>query len=357
MTTRYTRRAFLRRSAGALAAAGLWHVCGAAAVQAAATPPPAAPLARDWPPQAVIIGVGGAGAKAISLLAARGVAGARLCVAECDVAAALQAPGAQRVLLGPQVARGLGAGGLVGRGEACALASAPELRDVLGGVGLALLVAGLGGGSGGGAGSVIARLAREAGAITIALVTLPFGFEGRRRWANAQAGLAALRSEADAVVAIPCDGLLPAHRDKSIMAAFQALDGLLSRAARSLVETVTVPGLIGIDPADLRYILRHEGCVRLGHGEASGHNAAVRAATAALASPFLGGPIATAPGIFVAVRGGEALTVGGVRAAGEAVTHAASPLASIYCGATFDHTLPTDAVEISIFAASRLSER
>ncbi len=353
MAAHCTRREFLRRSMRALAAAGLWRVFGIAPAASAPTSTPTTPhsLAMDPPPAVLVIGVGHAGGQAITRMARQGIAGAALCVADTNVCPALYLPATRHILLGPHLARGLGAGGYMEHGAAAAEASTAELRSALAGAELALIVAGMGGGTGGGAAPVVARLAREAGALAVALVTMPFKFEGRRRQANALAGVATLRAAAGAVIAVPCDGILPTHHHRSLSAGFAALDDLLSRAARSLVETLTVPGLIGVDPQMLQPALGQPGYCRLGVGQAAGQDGGRRAAEAALASPFLGGPLAAAPGLFFAVRGGVDVTLGDVLAAGETLEQAARADACLLCGATVDPALPAEQVEVTLIAA------
>ncbi len=213
-----------------------------------------------------------------------------------------------------------------------------------------MIVAGLGGGTGGGASPLIARWAREAGALTLALVTLPFSFEGCRRAANAAEALAGLQEAADAVIAIPCDGLWHTHHSQTLHAVFAALDDLLTLATRSLVEPLTVPGLISVDPVDVGAILRQGGCSRLGVGRASGPGAGRRAAEEALASPFLGGPIRPAPSVFFSVRGGVEMPLGDVVEASETLAQATDPWACLLHGALVDPSLPPGQVEVTLVA-------
>jgi len=353
MTPRYTRRAFICRSGQALAGLALWRLLGLPAADAAGAAPAAPPpLTAARSPLVRVIAIGGAGVHAVARMVEQGITGAGFCFADTNVQPAFYLPGTHSLLLGPDLARGLGSGGKMGLGQAAALASEPDLRAMLAGTELAVLVAGLGGGTGGGAGPVIARLAREAGATTVALVTMPFYFEGRRRHESALAGLEALQAAAGAVLVLPADGLIPTHRHSPLLAIFQALDGLLWQATRSLVELVTVPGPICVDPDSLRLVLSGAGPGRLGLGQAGGAHAARRAAVAALASPFLCGHIDAASGAVLSVRGGANLTTAGVLAAGEEIARVAHPYANLLCGATVDPTLPEGRVEVTLFTAA-----
>ncbi len=353
MASRCTRRAFLRRSGQALAGVALWRLFGPSAVEsAAATPAPPAPLRASCPPGVKVVGVGGAGVHAVARMLEQGVAGAEVCFADTNVQPAFYLPGTRSLLLGPHLARGLGAGGLIGRGEAAALESAAELRAMLAGAEMAVIVAGLGGGSGGGAGPVVARLAREAGAAVVALVTMPFYFEGRRRHEQAETGLEALLAAADAVIAIPADALIASHGHSPLSAVFCALDDVVRRAARSLIELVAAPGLICVDADSLRAVLASGGAGRMGLGQAEGLGAPRRAVEDALRSPFLAGPIDDAQSVVLAVRGGRGLTAAHAIEAGMPINEVAHPYANLLRGATIDPTLPAGRVEVTLFAAA-----
>lgn len=257
---------------------------------AVAAPSPAGLQSLLGPcPRVKVVGVGGAGGTIVARLLEKGIPGAEFCVADTNVRSEMYLEGQRGILLGPNLTRGLATGGCLERGAQAAAESAGELRAALAGADLALIVAGLGGGTGGGAGPVVTQLAREAGATTVALVTLPFAFEGRRRAAKAAEGLDALSATADTVIVVTYEALSSALRSHTLAKAFRALDDLVAGSARGLVEPLTIPGLICVHFDDFRRLLSRGGMARLGVAQAEGLQSGQRAVWDAVASPLCSG--------------------------------------------------------------------
>src|SRR5207237_3017277 len=259
-------------------------------------------------------------------------------------AQALQMSTAMRkITIGGRSAKGLGAGGDPSQGERAAEISRDVLTDAIEGADLTFVTAGLGGGTGTGAAPIIADIARRARALTVAVVTLPFTFEGFQRRKAAEEGLARLRGNVDALIVIPNDRLLQlADRQMSVIEAFRLADDVLRHGVQGISDLVTMTGLINLDFADVKSDMQNAGTALMAVGEGHGDNRAVNAARAAIASPLLDVSIEGAHGVPLNVSGGPDLTLAEVTEAAETIQAAVDPDASIYFGAVIDPRVQDD---------------
>ena len=282
-----------------------------------------------------VIGVGGAGGNAVQRMLATSVPGIAFAVVNTDQQALATAAAAQRCLIGTALTGGLGAGGDPAVGEGAAEASERELRAQVAGADLVFVAAGMGGGTGSGAAPLVARYAKEAGALTIAVVTRPFAFEGARRQRVAAAGIARLVERADACIIIPNERLLTvAERRLSVPAAFALADEVLRQGIQGIADIIMVPGLINVDFADVKAVMQDAaGTALLAIGSGTGPTRATDAVRQALASPLLDFSLAGARGVLLNVTGGADLTLFEVTAAAELVHAAVDPAANIILGA------------------------
>ncbi len=354
MRSAFGRRAFLAR--------GLWLTAGVGAgfalpgpvraIRAESAPVPLAtsslPTARATTGDEVaptpyarikVVGVGGGGCRAIERMMSEGVPGAEFVAFDTDIAATqLWRPtGETFVHVRGQTGKGMGCGGLPDRAARAAEASEPELRAALSGADLVYIAAGLGGGTGTGAAPVIARIARDLGALTVAAVTRPFAFEGQRRRRVADEGLVAVQDTADAVIVLPCDGLLPGFtRSTTLLDAYRAVDGVLDHGIRTVAGVLDTPGLLGVDFADVASVFRGAGRSGMGTGRAEGESAARHAAHGAVSSALLSAPLGEAAGALVHVVGGDDLTLGDAMEVGDIVYGAVGVRANYVFQATVD---------------------
>src|SRR3989449_1958607 len=261
-----------------------------------------------------IVGVGGGGCNTIDRLVEGGVVGAELYAANTDAQHLLTIRAPHKILLGRRSTRGLGAGALPQVGEECAREAEEEIRKVLQGADLVFITCGLGGGTGTGGAPVIAQLAKELGALTVAICTWPFRAEGVVRWENAEFGLERLRSFADTVIVIPNDKLIQLVPRLALNQAFKVADDVLMRGIKGITEVITKPGLVNLDFNDIKTIMRGGGVAMIGLGEGEDDQRADEAVTEAINSPLIDVDISGAMGALINVTGGSAMTVS---AAGE----------------------------------------
>jgi cell division protein FtsZ len=273
-----------------------------------------------------VIGCGGAGTNTISRCVANQISGAELVAVNTD---------AQHLLL----TRGLGAGSLPQIGEEAAKESEKDIRTAIGRADMVFVTCGLGGGTGTGCSPVVAQLAKESGALTIGVVTLPFSVEGLIRMENAESGLKRLRDVCDTVIVIPNDKLLDIVPNLSLNAAFKVADEVLMRSIKGITEMITMPGLVNLDFADLKTVMKRGGVAMIGLGEAEGENKAVNAVVEALNSPLLEVDISEATGALVNVTGGEDMTISEAERVVEEIYSRVDPNARIIWGTTIDPTL------------------
>src|SRR5437899_4577825 len=285
-----------------------------------------------------VIGVGGAGGNAVNRMIGAGLRGVDFIAANTDLQALNQSLAPTRLQLGKVVTRGLGSGGEPAQGRRAAEEDEQTLLDSLGDSDMVFITAGMGGGTGTGGAPVAARIARQTGALTVAVVTKPFGFEGRRRMRQAEEGLAELRAEVDTLIIIPNERLLAVvEKGTSLTEAFSVADEVLLKATKGISDLVTVPGLVNLDFADVKAVMSNRGNALMGTGRATGANRAVESAQAAVSSPLLEDvSIAGAEGVLVNITGGRDLTLHEVNEAAGVVTQAAGEEANVIFGSVID---------------------
>ncbi|MDF2957080.1 MAG: Cell division GTPase FtsZ [Candidatus Alkanophagales archaeon MCA70_species_1] len=280
-----------------------------------------------------VIGCGGSGTNTIQRMMEEGIEGAELIAMNTDALHLFYAKAHRKVLLGKKTTRGLGAGSIPQLGEEAAKECIDEIKEVVRGADMVFVTCGLGGGTGTGASPIVAEAAAEDGALTIAVVTMPFTAEGRVRWENAEMGLERLREAADTVIVIPNDRLLQVAPRLPLNLAFKVADEILMRAVKGITELITKPGLINLDFADVRTVMQKGGVAMIGLGEANGDNRAIEAVRRALRSPLLDVDISGAKAALVNVCGGEDMTIEEAEGVVEEVYKMVDPNARIIWGA------------------------
>ena len=280
-----------------------------------------------------VIGCGGGGSNTIWRLTQSGIENCELIAANTDAQHLLAIKVPRKILIGRRTTRGLGAGALPQVGEQSALEAEEDIKKLIGGADMVFITAGMGGGTGTGSAPAIAKMAREQGALTIAVVTMPFKVEGAVRMENAEAGLARLRETADTTIVIPNDKLLEIAPRLPLQAAFKLADEILIRSIRGLTEMITKPGLVNLDFADLQTIMRRGGVAMIGLGESDGENRAREAVDEALNSPLLDVDISTASGCLVDVIGGQDMTLAESQEVVQAIHERVGPDCRIIWGA------------------------
>lgn len=286
-----------------------------------------------------VVGCGGAGTNTISRCLDGGVSDADLLAINTDAQHLLQTHAPRKILIGRHLTKGLGAGSVPKVGEEAAHESEQDLRESIGHSDMVFITCGLGGGTGTGSAPVVAQLAKESGALTIGVVTLPFSVEGMIRMENAEAGLKRLRQVCDTVIVIPNDKLLDVVPNLSLNAAFKVADEVLMRSIKGITEMITKPGLVNLDFADLKTVMKRGGVAMIGLGEAEGENKAVNAVVEALNSPLLEVDISEATGALVNVTGGEDMTISEAERVVEEIYSRVDPNARIIWGTTVDPSL------------------
>lgn len=310
-----------------------------------------APELRELKPRIMVCGVGGAGGNAVNNMIVSGLIGVDFIVANTD-AQALTASRAERIIqMGLQVTEGLGAGSQPEVGRAAAEEAMEEIRDHLAGAHMVFVTAGMGGGTGTGAAPVIARIARDMGILTVGVVTKPFQFEGQRRMRVAEAGIAELHKAVDTLITIPNQNLFRIANEKTTFAdAFSMADQVLYSGVACITDLMVKEGLINLDFADVRAIMREMGKAMMGTGEASGDKRAILAAEAAIANPLLDEvSMKGARGLLISITGGNDLTLYEVDEAASRIRQEVDEDANIILGATFDESLD-GIVRVSVVA-------
>jgi cell division protein FtsZ len=299
-----------------------------------------------------VVGVGGAGGNAINRMVEAGLRGVEFIAINTD-RQALDACNADiRIPVGIGLTHGRGTGGDLQKGEQAIRDAEDQIRRALKGSDLVFIAAGQGGGMGTGGAPMVARIARELGALAVAVVTKPFSFEGKRRVETADEGVARLHETADTVIVIPNDRLMTVlERGTSMVSAFQVTDDLLRQGVQGICDMITLPGLINLDFADVRTVIRDAGEALLGIGYAGGGNRAAEAAQAAISSALLETPIDGAQGVLLGITGGPDLSLMEVSEAAEVVAAAADPNANIIFGAAIDPDLAGQ-VWVTVVAAN-----
>jgi len=302
------------------------------------------------PAQIKVLGVGGGGSNAVNRMIEQGIHGVEFIAINTDAQALMLANAPQRVRIGDKLTKGLGAGGQPEIGEKAAMESSEDVKGLLKDTDMVFVTCGMGGGTGTGAAPVIARLAKESGALTIGVVTKPFTFEGARRKRIAEEGIKRLRESVDTLIVIPNDRLLQVVDKKAtVQQAFITADDVLRQGIQGISELITIPGLINLDFADVRAVMNEGGSALMSIGQASGDNRAQNAAEQAIHSALLDVSIEGAQGILFNVTGGTDLALHEVNAAAEIIQRTADPDANIIFGAVIDPNMK-DGIRITVIA-------
>lgn len=297
-----------------------------------------------------VVGVGGGGTNAVNRMVDAGVSGVEFIAVNTDAQALAMCDSDVKIHIGAQVTRGLGAGADPAVGQAAAQESRDELKDALKGADMIFVTAGEGGGTGTGGAPIVAELGRELGALTVGVVTKPFSFEGRRRSDQAEEGIETLRDQVDTLIVIENDRLLQVvEKRTSILDAFKMADDILRQGVQGITDLITVPGLVNLDFADVRTIMREAGSALMGIGVASGENRAAEAARTAVSSPLLEASIEGATGVLLNITGGPDIGLFEVNEAAEVVTSAADQNANVIFGAVIDRATK-DEVRVTVIA-------
>src|SRR4051812_10458166 len=305
---------------------------------------------RDFLAVIKVAGVGGGGTNAVNRMVEAGLAGVEFIGVNTDAQALLMLEADLKVQIGSGSTRGLGAGADPNVGREAAQESRDELKDALKGADMVFVTAGEGGGTGTGGAPVVAEIARELGALTVGVVTRPFSFEGKRRADQAEGGIQELAERVDTLIVIENDRLLQVvEKQTSILEAFRIADDILRQGVQGITDLITVPGLVNLDFADVRTIMRDAGSALMGIGVASGENRAGEAARSAVSSPLLEASIEGATGILLNITGPADLGLFEVNEAAEVVTGAADQNANVIFGAVIDESL-ADEVRVTVIA-------
>src|SRR6266436_6786599 len=297
-----------------------------------------------------VIGVGGGGGNAVNRMISAGLEGVEFVVANTDLQALQMSHAPVKIQLGTKLTNGLGAGANPEIGRRGALEDADKIIEALEGADMVFVTAGLGGGTGTGAAPIIASLASEMGALTVAVVTKPFGFEGKRRLSQAERGLADLMDSVDTTIVIPNEKLLAVAQDAGFFESFRVADDILRQGVQGISDIITIPGIINRDFADVKAIMAGMGYAVMGTATGRGQRRAIEAAQAAIASPLLeAGAIDGARGILINITGSSSLKLSEVNEASTIIQNAAHEDANIIFGAVQDETMG-DEVKITVIA-------
>ena len=298
-----------------------------------------------------VVGVGGGGSNAVNRMVDAGLSGVEFVGANTDAQALLVVDADVKIQIGAESTRGLGAGADPAVGKKAADESRDELKEVLKGADMVFVTAGEGGGTGTGGAPIVAEIAKEdLGALTVGVVTRPFGFEGRRRAEQAHLGIEELRDRVDTLIVIENDRLLQVvEKRTSIVDAFRMADDILRQGVQGITDLITVPGIVNLDFADVRAIMTEAGSALMGIGTASGENRAAEAAHTAVSSPLLESSVEGATGILLNISGPADMGLFEVNEAAEVVTSAADQNANVIFGAVIDDALK-DEVRVTVIA-------
>ncbi len=297
-----------------------------------------------------VVGVGGGGSNAVNRMIRAEMMGVEFIALNTDAQALLQSDAPHKLRIGDKLTRGLGAGGDPSIGERAAEEDSEKIAQALEGSDMVFITSGLGGGTGSGAAPIVAEIAKEQGALTIAVVTKPFSFEGAKRKLTAEKSAESLKAKVDTLITIPNDRLRDVvQKNTSILDAFRVVDDVLRQGVQGISDIITVPGLINLDFADVRAIMKDAGSALMGIGRASGENRAIEAARQAIASPLLEVDIAGAQGILFNISGSANMSLFEVTEAAEEIRAAADPEANIIFGTSFNERLGEE-VAITVIA-------
>ena len=298
-----------------------------------------------------VVGVGGGGVNAVNRMIEAGLRGVEFIAINTDAQQLIMSDADVKLDIGRKLTRGLGAGAAPEIGRQAALDHSDEIEEMLRGADMVFVTAGEGGGTGTGGAPIVAKIAKELGALTVGVVTKPFTFEGKRRTSQAEEGIENLRSEVDTLIVIPNDRLL-AISDRSIsqLEAFKSADQVLLSGVQGITDLITTPGLINLDFADVKSVMEGAGSALMGIGSARGENLATRAAELAISSPLLEASIDGAHGVLLSIAGGSDIGLFELQEAAELVAQSAHPDANIIFGTVIDDALG-DEVRITVIAA------
>ena len=297
-----------------------------------------------------VIGVGGAGNNAVNRMIEAGIRNVEFIAVNTDRQTLNESKANSKIQIGEKLTRGLGAGANPDIGSQAAEESKAEIAEVLKGADMVFVTAGMGGGTGTGAAPIVAATAKEMGILTIGVVTKPFTFEGKKRLAQAERGVASLKGKVDTLVVIPNDKLLQViDRKTSMIEAFRMADDILRQGVQGISDLISVPGVINLDFADVRTIMLNQGMAHMGIGCASGENRAEDAAKQAIQSPLLETSIEGARGIIINITGGSDMGLHEANTAAELVQRSADPEANIIFGTVIDDSMG-DEIQITVIA-------
>src|SRR6202453_1005605 len=298
-----------------------------------------------------VVGIGGGGVNAVNRMIEEGLKGVEFIAINTDAQALLMSDADVKLDVGRELTRGLGAGANPDVGGKAAQDHREEIEEVLKGADMVFVTAGEGGGTGTGGAPVVANVARSLGALTIGVVTRPFGFEGKRRAVQAETGIERLRAEVDTLIVIPNDRLLSiSDRSVSVLDAFKAADQVLLSGVQGITDLITTPGLINLDFADVKSVMSGAGSALMGIGSSRGDDRAVAAAEMAISSPLLEASIDGAHGVLLSIQGGSDLGLFEIIEAAQLVSNSAAVDANIIFGAVIDDALG-DEVRVTVIAA------
>jgi len=298
-----------------------------------------------------VVGIGGGGVNAVNRMIELGLRGVEFIAINTDAQALLMSDADVKLDVGRELTRGLGAGADPEVGRRATEDHAEEIEEALAGADMVFVTAGEGGGTGTGGAPVVARIAKSIGALTIGVVTKPFGFEGKRRSSQADVGVNSLKNEVDTLIVVPNDRLLEiSDRGISMLEAFATADQVLLAGVQGITDLITTPGLINLDFADVKSVMQGAGSALMGIGSARGADRAIKAAELAVASPLLEASIDGAHGVLLSIQGGSNLGIFEINDAARLVQEAVHPEANIIFGAVIDDTLG-DEVRVTVIAA------
>jgi cell division protein FtsZ len=297
-----------------------------------------------------VVGVGGGGGSAVDRMIDNNLSGIDFIAVNTDSQALHFSKASKKIHIGKETTRGLGAGADPAVGQQAAEESAEDLKKALQGSDMVFVTFGAGGGTGSGAGPVVARIAQELDALVVGIATRPFAFEGERRRRNSEAAIENLRANVDTLITIPNDRLLQTiDRRTPIMEAFKVADDVLRQGVQGISDLITIHGIINLDFADVKSVMKNAGSALMGIGRAEGENRAIDAAQQAIESPLLEVSVDGARGVLFNITGGSDMSMHEINDAAEAITKAADDEANIIFGATLDETLD-DEIVITVIA-------
>lgn len=298
-----------------------------------------------------VVGVGGAGSNAVSRMAGCNLQGVDLAVINCDTQDLQKAKAHQKLRIGINLTKGMGAGMNPEVGRLAAEEQREEITQLLNGADMIFLTAGLGGGTGTGAAPVVAEISKHLGILVVAVVTLPFSFEGSYRSQLAKKGLEDLKERVDTLLIIPNDKiLLQGDKQVTLLSAFWACDEVLRQAVQGITDLITIPGIVNVDFSDVRTIMKDSGPAFFGQGQAKGENRAEIAANLAINSPMLDFSMKGAKGVLFNVSGGDSLSLNEIDRVAKIITASADSRAKVIFGAVHDKRLQKDEIKITVIA-------